>query len=181
MSKSTLDTVSGGARPDEVVHSQQGARTASQVAAELDMLATSGWRAWHDRVVPGTGETIDHLLLGPPGLVLVCSIESASTGFEGVEIQQTRARVEDQRARAQFAVNQSVGPLAERFADWSVPLWAAVVVAGQAVETHDSPQVIRLRHAVDFFRAVKARLLPMQVTQLEPHVDELFPHLSAVS
>ncbi|MDN5758937.1 MAG: NERD domain-containing protein [Tomitella sp.] len=39
-------------------------------AGELDRL-DDGWVVFHSRLVPGTGTLVDHVLVGPPGVVLV--------------------------------------------------------------------------------------------------------------
>ena len=41
------------------------------VGTVLDRLASSGWRALHDRRVPGNRSNIDHLVVGPPGVFTV--------------------------------------------------------------------------------------------------------------
>ena len=48
-----------------------GATGEVHVGALLDGLEARGWFVLHDRRVPGARENIDHLLIGPPGVVVV--------------------------------------------------------------------------------------------------------------
>lgn len=49
------------------------AAAARQTGRALDALAGVGYVVFHDRVLAGTGEVLDHVLAGPPGVILVTS------------------------------------------------------------------------------------------------------------
>lgn len=50
---------------------QAGLLAERAVGRELDALGRVGWRVLHDRAVPGSLANIDHLLVGPPGIVVI--------------------------------------------------------------------------------------------------------------
>lgn len=50
---------------------QAGLLAERAVGRELDALGRVGWRVLHDRAVPGSPANIDHLLVGPPGIVVI--------------------------------------------------------------------------------------------------------------
>ncbi|WP_234371486.1 nuclease-related domain-containing protein [Streptomyces sp. XY431] len=51
----------------------KGAAGERRTAQLLGPLARDGWRALHDRSVPGSRANVDHLLIGPAGVVVVDS------------------------------------------------------------------------------------------------------------
>lgn len=55
----------------EVVRFRRRAAAARQTGQALDGLAARGYVVLHDRVIAGTGEVLDHVVAGPPGLLLV--------------------------------------------------------------------------------------------------------------
>lgn len=54
-----------------VARKESGLLAERAVGRELDPLGQRGWRVLHDRAVPGSTANIDHLLVGPPGVVVV--------------------------------------------------------------------------------------------------------------
>jgi hypothetical protein len=59
-------------RADEIRLRRRAAATRTTAGA-LDALAGLGYVVLHDRVIAGTGQVLDHVAAGPPGLVLVAS------------------------------------------------------------------------------------------------------------
>jgi hypothetical protein len=57
----------------EVVRLRRRAGAARQTARALEGLAARGYVVLHDRVIAGTGEVLDHVVAGPPGLLLIAA------------------------------------------------------------------------------------------------------------
>jgi hypothetical protein len=59
-------------RPEEI-RLQRRAAAARTTALALDALTGLGYVVLHDRVIAGTGQVLDHVVAGPPGLLLVAT------------------------------------------------------------------------------------------------------------
>ena len=57
--------------PREVADLRRRADAATATARMLEPLSATGWVVLHDRTVLGTSATVDHVLVGPPGVVVV--------------------------------------------------------------------------------------------------------------
>ena len=53
---------------------RQRAEAARRHARQLDRLTARGWFVWHDRLAPASRNVVDHVLVGPGGVVVLQSI-----------------------------------------------------------------------------------------------------------
>jgi len=66
--------------PNRVRALRARAKAAEITAQLLDPLRATGWVILHDRHIAGTSATLDHVLVGPPGLAIVQNRVTQSTG-----------------------------------------------------------------------------------------------------
>jgi hypothetical protein len=57
--------------PQSITAWAAGAAGEARTGRYLDMLTDEGFRVLHDRAIPGSRANIDHIVVGPPGIVVI--------------------------------------------------------------------------------------------------------------
>lgn len=91
-------------------------------AHDLDRLTATGWAVWHDRVLVGTRDVIDHVLIGPAGVVLI----QTQPGLD--HIAPPIGRSPGPRTQAAIAANNhllhtTIGPAVVDAVHAALPTW----------------------------------------------------------
>ncbi len=62
------------------------AQAAESCARLLEPLRATGWVVLHDRVLAGTSAVLDHVLIGPPGIVVVQDRPTRHAGYDAARL-----------------------------------------------------------------------------------------------
>lgn len=124
-------------RPDrnnpDVGRLRRRAGAARSTGRALDALAGVGYVVLHDRVIAGTGEILDHVLAGPPGLLVVTAhpVTRLTGDTDGVlhdAGEPFPAEVTALRRRAQQLLEAVIGQLP----GWQLACYPAISLVGAA-------------------------------------------------
>lgn len=158
---------------------RQGAQGEVDTAAVLAELSVHGWFVLHDRLVPNGGN-IDHLAIGPGGVVVVDSKSwsgSVSVTPSGVLTADGRNKSREVVSVSALAtgVEQSV-----RAAGHEVPVHAVLALTQDApaeypVRLADGPLVVGIRDLVATLQRLPQTVRPAQVDSLVAAILIAFP------
>lgn len=156
------------------------ADAAQTTARNLAALTSTGWVVLHDRVLADTSTVIDHVLIGPPGVVVIQDRPTRGAGYDpaglpwadGVPLAAEREQV---RWTMQEVLRRTVDQLASGWYVWVYPLlvlhgpktWAPDLTAPCGLIT---PQ--HLRWAIGTY---SPSLAPLHVTDLAYVVEDICP------
>lgn len=155
---------------------RQRAEACRALAPRLDRLGARGWIVWHDRLVPGSRNVIDHLLIGPGGVVALQSIpvydhvQVAGATLPGDVTTTALAQSMDLLRR------QVVEPLEVAIATlmpgWTVPAYGHnVLVGGRVGGSYDNS--IRPDGIADYLTTLGSPFSPTHVHDIALSIEPL--------
>ena len=148
-------------------------------AGVVDPLQRAGWRVLHDRRLPRSPANIDHILVGPPGVVVVDSKNySGSLRIcpDGQLLVSGRPRGREADAVARYAI--SVADSARQRLP-HVPVYAAMCFTREVGLSGPTQArniaLVQLDQLVDWLSTLPPLLVPQTVWQLSEHLEEAHP------
>jgi hypothetical protein len=165
-------------RDPEVTALEARATACAAHALDLDRFTADGWVVWHDRVVAGTRNVVDHVLVGPAGVLLVQTIP----GLDHTVADGKRTpgpRTEASVTATWSLLNTVIGPaitaaVTQVLPSWNTPInWCQVLldtkvtdrVAG-AYRPNQVPQLVAQQSAV--FGPIHVQDLAAQLEDITP-------------
>ena len=181
-SSSTVVRFLGVNRSPQARQLRERAKSARRTARALAPLASQGWVVMHDRVVAGTSVVLDHVLVGPAGLVVVQDRPVATSAAynvqgwpwaDGVPLNPEREQV--RWATLDLLLQRTVNQMGPGWHLYAYPFlalhtrttWAPDMRAPACLVTPS-----QLPWAIGTF---SAHLAPMHVTALTMIVEVLCP------
>jgi hypothetical protein len=155
------------------------ARAARETARALETLRGGGYVVFHDRVIAGTSEVLDHILAGPPGLVLVQAhpVTRLHRDEAGV-LHDAGAPFPAELGAVSFQAQQVLTAVAQRLPGWQLICYPALSIVGAAgwrAWPGEPASMFMPRQLCWWARTLPAPLAPIHVADLALAVDDACP------
>jgi hypothetical protein len=181
-SSSTVARVLGTHRGSQARRLRERAKAARRTARALAPLTGQGWVVMHDRVVAGTSVVLDHVLVGPAGLVVVQDRPVASTAAyntqgwpwaDGVPLDPEREQV--RWATCDLLLQRTAGQLSPGWHLYAYPFLALHTQATWSPDMGPPACLVTPSHLPWAIGTFSAHLAPIHVTDLTMVVEDLCP------
>ncbi|MDQ1631893.1 MAG: hypothetical protein QOC80_1865 [Frankiaceae bacterium] len=158
-----------------IARKQSGLLAERAVGQQLDPLGQQGWRILHDRAVPGSTANIDHVLVGPPGVVVI----DTKAHLGRVTIDASSVRVGGWSFGGKVEKLQAYGRAVAACCAGRAPVFNIVCftedVGLAAPRVWDQATLLELRQLDAWLHGLPQVLTPRQVWDLAELLEDVFP------
>ena len=168
-----------GRRTDVATRLRARATAARRAAKVLQPMTGSGWVVLHDRHLGGTSVVIDHVLVGPPGVVVLhnrCAL-TVSRDHEGWPWAD-QVPLNPEREQMATVRDQVLERVAAGLPGWQVWTWSVLLLHARTpwAADYSSPTLLLTPSQVPTaLETLHMGLAPMHVRDLAMQVEQVCP------
>lgn len=158
-----------------ITRKQSGLLAERAVGQALDPLGQHGWRVLHDRALPGSTANIDHVLVGPPGVVVIDT--KAHRG--ALTLDASGVRIGGWSFGGKVAKLQGYGRTVAASCSGGAPVYNIVCftedVGLASPRAWEQTTLLELRQLIPMLHGLPRVLTPRQAWELGESLEGAFP------